>query len=384
MKLCWESLEHVVLMPSNLRNPEPHMVYYDDFVNLSGSHGEVNISDQPCLYCGEYFLHSKKDKSFCDCDCRSKYIENKMENKNAKTVVKIDKRLRKNGGGQHLIGNSYTPRIRMDDNTVRFDAYNDKLSWFTDAKRNDSDNTILDVRCCVCGKWFSPYHSRIKSVLKFVNDTKNRDRDSWGFYCSDQCKGSCKYFGKTTEQIMKDDYLNNGKAKYSEIHKIPDKVLYYDWKDDLKVITDAKQEVYTRKKMRRRKKREFEIERIRKKKEKQEKPKHEKSSRELRLKRMLYLSKQRSKIKNIEHDIDYEWLLNNTPESCPKCGIEFSYDLNIKMNPFAPSIDRVDSNKGYTKDNCRVVSWMYNCGKSTYTDDVLYIICKAVIDNNVC
>ena len=33
-------------------------------------------------------------------------------------------------------------------------------------------------------------------------------------------------------------------------------------------------------------------------------------------------------------------------------------------NPFYPSIDRMDSSEGYTKDNCQLVSLMYNELKS--------------------
>lgn len=40
-------------------------------------------------------------------------------------------------------------------------------------------------------------------------------------------------------------------------------------------------------------------------------------------------------------------------------------------HPWTPSIDRWDSTKGYTPDNCRVVSTIYNMAKSTWSDEVV-------------
>lgn len=53
-------------------------------------------------------------------------------------------------------------------------------------------------------------------------------------------------------------------------------------------------------------------------------------------------------------------------------------------NPFAPSIDRIDSNKGYTTDNVQVVAWIYNLMKGQLPDGtakcVLLLMAKGVID----
>lgn len=49
------------------------------------------------------------------------------------------------------------------------------------------------------------------------------------------------------------------------------------------------------------------------------------------------------------------------------------------MNPFAPSIDRINNDLGYTKDNCQMVVWIYNCSKNVFTNEDLYKMCKAFI-----
>ena len=100
---------------------------------------------------------------------------------------------------------------------------------------------------------------------------------------------------------------------------------------------------------------------------------------DVRFRRMANLGKHRSKQKGWDHDIDYEWIRDNITDKCPKCGVEYSYDLDIKMNPFAPSLDRIDPTKGYTKENCIITSWIYNCGKNAYNEETLYIICKAFL-----
>lgn len=87
--------------------------------------------------------------------------------------------------------------------------------------------------------------------------------------------------------------------------------------------------------------------------------------------------KKRAIEKGLTYDLDSEWFENKLKVGkCEMTGLPFNTELPHNENPFFPSIDRTDNNS-------RIVSWMYNCGKSTYTDDVLYIICKAVIDNNV-
>lgn len=43
------------------------------------------------------------------------------------------------------------------------------------------------------------------------------------------------------------------------------------------------------------------------------------------------------------------------------------------------SIDKIDANKGYTKDNCEIVAWWYNCAKQTYSNKEVYDFCKMVV-----
>jgi len=50
-----------------------------------------------------------------------------------------------------------------------------------------------------------------------------------------------------------------------------------------------------------------------------------------------------------------------------------------KHAPWAPSIDRLDSAKGYTPDNCRLIGYIVNCAKNQFSERELIEMCRAVV-----
>lgn len=54
-----------------------------------------------------------------------------------------------------------------------------------------------------------------------------------------------------------------------------------------------------------------------------------------------------------------------------------------RCNPFAPSIDRIDSNQGYTDENTRVVVWQFNHMKGELTDVELLEVCRRIVASNL-
>lgn len=70
------------------------------------------------------------------------------------------------------------------------------------------------------------------------------------------------------------------------------------------------------------------------------------------------------------------------PMVCAVTGLELSYnwDGNGRTNPWAPSIDRIDSAGGYPMDNVRVVCWAYNTAKSDWADDVVVALARAIVE----
>jgi len=47
--------------------------------------------------------------------------------------------------------------------------------------------------------------------------------------------------------------------------------------------------------------------------------------------------------------------------------------------PWAPSIDRLNSGKGYTPDNCRLIGYIVNCAKNQFTERELIDMCRAIV-----
>jgi hypothetical protein len=95
----------------------------------------------------------------------------------------------------------------------------------------------------------------------------------------------------------------------------------------------------------------------------------------------------RAKDKNIEFDLDMNEIhMTLANGKCVKTGHEFvikEKGRNYKdRSPFAPSIDKIDPSKGYTKDNIQVVCWWYNSAKGRYTDEEVLELCKAVVNHN--
>lgn len=95
----------------------------------------------------------------------------------------------------------------------------------------------------------------------------------------------------------------------------------------------------------------------------------------------------RSKDKQIDFDLDMNEIHQTLVTGvCAKTGHKFEIQAkgrNYKdRSPYTPSIDKIDPSKGYTKDNIQIVCWWYNLAKSTFTDDEVLKLCKAVITHN--
>lgn len=68
------------------------------------------------------------------------------------------------------------------------------------------------------------------------------------------------------------------------------------------------------------------------------------------------------------------YMLSRSRRRATRKGLAFEL-----TGPFMPSIDRLDSNAGYVKDNCRVVALIYNMAKSSWSDDIVYTMAKALV-----
>ena len=80
-------------------------------------------------------------------------------------------------------------------------------------------------------------------------------------------------------------------------------------------------------------------------------------------------AKQRAKVKGFEFSLTKEWYIGNLPKYCPVFNTVL--DFSSTLDEHKPSIDRVNSAKGYTEDNCKIISWKANNIKNQWTVEEL-------------
>lgn len=83
-----------------------------------------------------------------------------------------------------------------------------------------------------------------------------------------------------------------------------------------------------------------------------------------RASKLLRAALTRAQQKGLPMDITHEWIKERLVEGvCAVTGLPFVLEINrTRKHPRAPSLDRIDSTKGYTQDNVRVVLWAVNAG----------------------
>ena len=79
---------------------------------------------------------------------------------------------------------------------------------------------------------------------------------------------------------------------------------------------------------------------------------------------LLSSAKRRAKLKGIEFSLKLEDI--KIPDICPVLGIPL-FLTSGQRTYNSPSVDRIDNNKGYSKDNIIVISWRANRLKSDGT-----------------
>lgn len=100
------------------------------------------------------------------------------------------------------------------------------------------------------------------------------------------------------------------------------------------------------------------------------------------------LPKEEPKKKKIEFELSTDFIVEMWEKQNGKCAltqIEFLIPQERtggKASPFAPSIDRIDSSKGYEKDNVRLVCVAVNYALNEFGEEIFKQICKAYLKAN--
>lgn len=104
------------------------------------------------------------------------------------------------------------------------------------------------------------------------------------------------------------------------------------------------------------------------------------------LSKMITSSRHRAKEKRLEHNIDVEYLRTIATSHCPYLGIELHWQVQRglgvtnKVFPNSPSLDRIDSSKGYIKGNVVIVSHRANSIKRDATEVELIEIGRRIAE----
>lgn len=101
-------------------------------------------------------------------------------------------------------------------------------------------------------------------------------------------------------------------------------------------------------------------------------------SRTIRGKAMAILAKAKGRRGlNTENCVDLEWVEERLSRGlCELSGLPLEFGRG-KRGPYSPSIDRIDSALGYSKDNCRIVLWSLNAAFGNWGSAEFKIIADA-------
>lgn len=77
---------------------------------------------------------------------------------------------------------------------------------------------------------------------------------------------------------------------------------------------------------------------------------------------------------------DYAEIVNRCAGHCEVSGIPLENDLpNGKRRPFAPSLDRINSSLGYTRENCRIVCVIVNLALNEWGVEPLLVVARSLV-----
>ena len=79
-----------------------------------------------------------------------------------------------------------------------------------------------------------------------------------------------------------------------------------------------------------------------------------------------------------DYDLTIEWARERWTGRCELTGMAFDWSRGT-IHAFSPSLDRIDSARGYTQDNCRFILQAINAFKGAERDETVFAIARAML-----
>jgi hypothetical protein len=93
---------------------------------------------------------------------------------------------------------------------------------------------------------------------------------------------------------------------------------------------------------------------------------------------MLKEAKSRARKRGLPFNLTRKWLSNAIDDGvCQATGLPFVF--NVPRHPFMPTLDQVRPSGGYVFGNVRVVAFVYNLAKNSFTDDTVLQMAHALV-----
>lgn len=100
------------------------------------------------------------------------------------------------------------------------------------------------------------------------------------------------------------------------------------------------------------------------------------------VKSLITASRSSAKTRGIPFKLTYDIVYDKIVSTQGKCSLS-GLQMDIRTHsPMRVSIDRIDSDKGYTKDNIQIVASCVNISKNDLTMEQFITLCKAVAKRN--
>ena len=96
---------------------------------------------------------------------------------------------------------------------------------------------------------------------------------------------------------------------------------------------------------------------------------------------LFYNAQQRARKKGLPFDLTKEWLKERWTGHCELTGLKFRVGKERVKGTYSASIDKIVPEKGYVKNNCRIILMGINALKGIDSDKDMYKIAKALVEN---